>query len=166
VRRAPADSLVGAAYSASITRVPDLSRATFEELVSSGRIELLRSRTVREALANYERAINEFAGLYEITPPGFLWAWEWLPPGQSNEYEILCRGGGTFETVERVVMGICAFEWDLDTGALRAELLREDMRRDLRLITNRNEAAVRVTGRFLEVAEALESVLIDAQPGS
>lgn len=32
VGSAPVDSLVGAAYSSSLTRVPDLSRATFEEL--------------------------------------------------------------------------------------------------------------------------------------
>jgi hypothetical protein len=162
VRSAPADSLVGAAYSASITRVPDLSRSTFEELVSSGRIDLLRSRQVREALADYERIINEATGLYESVRPGFLWAWEWLPPDEVAEYEVTCRGPDQAET--HSLLGICPFDWALDVESLRNEVLQDDTRRRLRQIANRNTVAVRVTGAFIERARELESVLLEAQP--
>ena len=162
VGRAPADSLVGAAFSASLTRVPDLSRATFEELVSSGRIDLLESREVREALADYERIINEAAGLYESVPPGILWAWEWIPPDEVADYEQGCRGTGDPDA--RVVLGICPYDWTLDVEALRNEVLQDDTRRRLLQVANRNAAAARVTGAFIDRARELESVLVDAQP--
>jgi hypothetical protein len=163
VRRAPADSLIGAAYSASQTRAPDLSRATFEELVSSGRIDLLRSREVREALADYERIINEAAGLYQSVPLGILWAWQWLPPDDVSAYDAACRGTNQPEAL--VVLGICPYDWNVDVESLREEVLQDETRRRLRQVANRNAAAARITVSFIDRARDLESVLVEAQPG-
>jgi hypothetical protein len=162
VRRARPDSLVAITYSAVITRVPDLSRSTFNELVSSGRIELLRSRAVREALSDYDRLNGELAGFYSLVQPGYLWAWERLPPRDVTVYESTCRGAQ--EAQVRVVLGVCPFEWDLDVGAFRSDVLSGEGRRRIRLSANRNETAVRLTDRFIEAARELEVVLVAAQP--
>ena len=158
VRRVQTDSLVGMAYGAFLTRTPDLSRATFNELVSSGRIELLRSRAVREALAEYDRANAEFEDFYQLGDfQGVRWMWDRLPPDQRVAYESTCRGDSRGDS--RELLRVCPFDWDLDVAAFRQDLLRPENVRLLRGIANLNATAVLITDTFLEAARNLEAVL-------
>jgi hypothetical protein len=60
-----ADELIRLFMRASDQNRPDYSRATYRELVSSGRIGLIRSDAVRTALANYDRTIGNVSGTWE-----------------------------------------------------------------------------------------------------
>jgi hypothetical protein len=161
VRRAPVDSLVGTAYGAFLTRIPDLSRSTFNELVSSGRIDLLRSRAVREALAEYDRANSELLGFYDLGAfEGLRWMWARLPPDQRVPYESACRGDSRGDS--RELLRVCPFDWDLDVTALRGELVHPETVQLLRGIANRNTTAVLITETLLQAARNLEAVLAES----
>jgi hypothetical protein len=73
VERASDDALFSAALLAASARQVDLSRGTWEELVASGRIALLKDPEVRLALADYDRFVGEIAGYWEYTDND-LWA--------------------------------------------------------------------------------------------
>jgi hypothetical protein len=57
--RATDDALLNAALLAASARQVDLSRGTWEELVASGRIALLKEPAVRLALAHYARFVGD-----------------------------------------------------------------------------------------------------------
>lgn len=74
------DRLVAAVLLASNARTPDLSRNTLRELVSSGRIALIRSAEVRRALAAYDRAVTEQEGYWTSVSRGLSdWADSRIP---------------------------------------------------------------------------------------
>jgi hypothetical protein len=64
LRSVAPEVLVPMVITASEQRSPDYGRATYQEMLSSGRLGLIRSREVRLALAEYERVIGEFAGAW------------------------------------------------------------------------------------------------------
>jgi hypothetical protein len=61
--------LVTAVAWAGNGRRPDLARSTFEELVSSGRLRVIRSSAVRVALAEYDRILTESVGYWDQNRP-------------------------------------------------------------------------------------------------
>jgi len=122
VRDLDPSRLAGAILIASASRQADLSRSTFDELVSSGRIGLMRSREVRTALAEYHRVIKEFAGFWEQVDTRFQdWA---LTRFSYTEFEFVKTSCGE-HTMERddLVTTACSFPW----SGRSLETLREEV---------------------------------------
>ncbi len=68
------DELLSIAYVAGHSREIDRSRSTFDEMIYSGRLRVIRSRNLRAALAEYDRIDIEFDGYFDAVDRRF---WEW-----------------------------------------------------------------------------------------
>ena len=158
-----ASRLVAAAFVAANTRVADPSRTTFQELINSGQIELIRSPEVRRALASYDRTINELAGAWNTFAPEWRrWLAARVPFDVFDRFMAGCAAGtpgrdiGNYQTV-------CAFDlggWA--TGALRAQVMSEEAQRLLRLSVRNHRAHSFFALTLLSEARSLEQLLEDA----
>jgi hypothetical protein len=121
----PASRVVSAVLVVGNNRVPDLSRSTFTELVNSGQIDLIRSDSVRRALASYDRTINELSEGWNVFDPGVRrWYAARVPQEVHERFE---RTEGCTRDRERPVYAfqvIC----DFDLQGWSAERLEADVR--------------------------------------
>ena len=107
---------------------PDYSRATYEELVNSGRIGLIRSSAVRTALAGYDRNIANVAGAWEAAPerdsPLYQFRIRTIPAAVERDWLVACREAPD---------ATCPIEFDDSIGAtLRVRLDHAEMVGDIR----------------------------------
>jgi hypothetical protein len=151
---------------AANVRVPDLSRSTFQELIQSGQIELIRSPSVRRGLASYDRTINELSEGWNLFEPGLRrWFAARIPleiVDRFNETPGCSMGGdlgiGTFPVP-------CEF----DLGGWSPERLVRDVRAEwglelFRRAEHNFSAHVFFTSVLTTEARALEAVLAEAVP--
>lgn len=153
------DRLVGAVLIAANARVPDLSRNTLQELVNSGRIALLRSAEVRQALAQYDRTVIEQASYWTITSYGLSdWADARIPNRVQVAFDAAC--GDSPDPNWSRLLAACPFELDTwSADALRKDLESEEARRLLSLYTSRHGRALDILAELRTAAQSLESVL-------
>ncbi len=124
--RASDDALLSAALLAAMARQVDLSRGTWEELVASGRIALLKEPEVRLALAEYARFVAETAGFWEYTDDD-LWAWvvRRVPGEVLDAWGTVCNpsdGSSRYSTSQAT--SICS----LGSAPGSADRIRRDLR--------------------------------------
>ena len=160
VREAPGDSLLATAIVAALSRSPDLSRSTFTELVNSGRIELLRSREVREALSVYDRSVIEMLSFFSLWRAGAQeWLYSRIPADKRERYERVCA---TRAEEGRFLAGVCDFEFDMDPEPIRADLLTREAQERFTLLGHRYTTGITVSGVMISAAQTLEAVLESA----
>ncbi len=151
--------LVGAALIASNARTPDLSRHTFQELVNSGRIGLLRSRAVRLALARYDRAVAEQEGFWSISSYEFsFWVESRVPYGLRGHFSSACADSS--DPIWQKTLTACPFdlgEWSAE--GLRRDLGSDEARRLITLYTHRHGGARDIVRSLRSEAEALRQTL-------
>jgi hypothetical protein len=159
--RASDAALLSAALLAASARQVDLSRGTWEELVASGRIALLREAEVRLALAEYDRFVREITGFWEYTDND-LWPWVMrrVPRSVQDDWEVACNAntGGRVSLSQSTTL--CDFE--LPAGAadrIRSEVGSEEALGELRLQRERYQGLIAITGALLENVNRLEAVL-------
>jgi hypothetical protein len=141
--------LVTAVAWAGNGRRPDLARSTFEELVSSGRLRVIRSTAVRVALAEYDRILTETVGYWDQNPPAFFrWQTERLPHEVYLSFLENCTTGPGIN--ELPVPEPCIVELNgWTSSALRLELGGEAARRTLRLQKRRVGGGGFIAGDFI-----------------
>lgn len=160
VRRAPGDSLLATAIVAALTRSPDLSRSTFLELVNSGRIALLSSREVREALSAYDRSVIENLNFFDLWRGGAQeWLYSRIPEDDREAYETACATRGE---VGRRLAGVCDFDFEVSPAPIRADLLTAEAQQRFTLLGHRHVAGGKLAGVMIADARALERVLEEA----
>jgi len=154
--------LVSAVLVAGDVRIPDPSRSTFEELINSGQIVLIRSQEVRRALSSYARTINELSGGWNAFDPGLRpWFAARIPLEVNRLRETATCFRGSSQEIDSFSI-VCEF----DLGGWSAERLRAELRteagRDLfRMAENNYHAHALFTSLLLAEARALERVLQD-----
>lgn len=152
------DLLTASAIVAANEREPDLSRSTFRELLSSGRIDLLRSSEVRRALAEYDRLVNETSGFWSLMSTDLRrWTFSRVPTEVYSRFHEPCEGAGasTFN-----IQRVCSFDLDgWSAESLRAELTTAEVQRQLTLVAHRYKTAVEVVGQLREGAQHLREAL-------
>jgi hypothetical protein len=147
--------LVGLVLAAGAERQPDLSRGTYNELLSSGRIDLIQSSEVRVALAAYDRVILETQGVWTNMSPRLRnWALSRIPIPVWERRNSTCTGSdGTW--MYRVPT-VCEFDlqgWSV--VELRGEIQQPEVQRSLLLATHRFRTGLEVTRQLSAVAEEL-----------
>ena len=166
--RATDDQVFNDALLAAAARQIDLSRGTWDELVASGRIELLRDAEVRLALAEYDRFVGEIAGYWDYTDND-LWKFviRRLPPEILDAWDSTCeqRRG---ESVERfsTSQSTTACDFGMPAGsadALRADLATDEAIGELRLQRQRYQGLIPVSAALLASVDELERVLNTAR---
>lgn len=164
--RASDDALLGAALLAASARQLDLSRGTWEELVSSGRIALLKEPKVRLALADYARFAGEIAGYWEYTDND-LWAWvgRRVPSEVRDVWGSGCHpgdGGGRYSTSQAT--SICNFASTPGSADwVRREIKSEVAVGELRLQRERYRGFLNIGRVLLTGVDDLERVLDEAR---
>ncbi len=157
------DHLIGAILIAANARTPDLSRNTLRELVSSGRIALLRSAEVRIALAEYDRTVAEQEGYWTIVSYGLSdWADSNIPHRVQVAFDAAC-GDDPDDPGWSHMRVACPFDlkgWSAD--ALREGFETEEARLMLTLYTSRHGRALEILSELEAAATDLESVLEEA----
>lgn len=154
--------LVGAALLAAGARQIDLSRGTWNELVASGRIELLEDAEVRLALAEYDRFTGEIAGYWDYTANDLRpWVIRRVPAAAYQAWDQECdpaAGSDRFSTSQPT--GVCEFPIP-PSGAdrLRAELTSEEAVGELRLQRQRFHGLLAIIDYLIESVDELERVL-------
>ena len=158
--------LVATVAAAAAERQPDLSRSTYRELLSSGRIDLIQSVDVRVALAAYDRFILETEGVWmNLSPDLRIWAFSRIPTAVWESLVGACSRDGSDPLYN--VRGVCEF----DLGAwsardLRGEVLSTDAQRRFVLAGHRFRTGLEVTERLrglaTELVETLERSLSNA----
>jgi hypothetical protein len=119
-----AGRLVGAVFIAARNRNPNPVRPTFQELVSSGRIGLIRSRAVRTALVEYEEAIAQTEGFWEeVTSQLPSWVRSRIPPSIESNWTNTCGQVRAVGNNTPQPMVTCPF----DLGGWSADTLRRDL---------------------------------------
>ena len=151
--------LVGAVTLASNSRQADLSRGTFQELVQSGRIGLIRSPELRSQLASYDRQFLELVGFWDRAPPDFqIWTRSRIPNRVIRAFREAC-GAPEAPSISDPVQ-VCPFEMDgWSTAGLRAELGSDEARRLLHLHTWRIDGTVGIARVFRAAAEELRTTV-------
>lgn len=156
--------LVSGVLVVSNVRVPDLSRATFAELVNSGQIQLIRSHSVRRALASYDRTVNELDGAWNIFAPDLR---RWLAARIPHRiYRRFTEAEGCARYPERAVTSlpiIC--DLDLDGWSperLRADVTEESGQEVFQMAEYTYAAHTFFASLLFKEAQALEAVLLDA----
>lgn len=153
--------LVGAVTLASNSRQADLSRSTFQELVNSGRIGLIRSRELRTQLANYDRQFLELVGFWDRATPDFqIWVRSRIPNRVTRDFSREC-GKPDAPSISGPTL-VCPFEirgWS--AAGLRAELGTDEARRLLHLQTWRIDGTLAIADVFRGAAEQLRSVILE-----
>lgn len=149
-------ALVGAVAN---ERQPDLSRATYRELLSAGRLDLIQAREVREALAEYDRSILESQGLWDaLSPHLMVWARSRIPLQVLALRDEACSVEGAEWMF--TVYTICEFDlggWSVDN--LREDVQTVDAQQRFRLSTHRFGAGIAVLGLLRDSARDLEAEL-------
>jgi hypothetical protein len=159
--------VVSAVFVTANVRVPDLSRATFQELINSGQIELIRSDSVRRALASYDRTITELSGGWNLFAPGLRrWYAARIPQEIHQRFAEApeCSRGS-----ERRISAFpvpCTFDlggWSPE--GLRAEVRAEAGQRIFRMAGHNYAAHAFFTSLLQAEARELEAVLAQAVAG-
>jgi hypothetical protein len=160
----PASRIVSAVLVAGNRRVPDLSRSTFTELINSGQIDLIRSDSVRRALASYDRTINELSGAWNVFDPDIRkWYAARVPEGVTRQFD---QTEGCGRNQERAIYAfpiICDFDlqgWSAER--LEADVRSEAGREVFRMTEHMYAAHAFFTSWLLGEARALERVLTAA----
>jgi hypothetical protein len=151
--------LLAAIRVASISREPDLSRSTFRELVSSGRIGLIRSRAVRTELAGYDRIIEEMAGFWSKVDIRFR---DWVTSRISfSEMVALNEACGSLTKDElSTVTWACPFSASGRSAAtLRTEIGTPEVQRLLSYQTNRVGSTAQIARLLRMRALSLQDLL-------
>jgi hypothetical protein len=155
--------LVSAVLVVGNVRIPDPSRSTFDELINSGQIVLIRSEEVRRALASYDRTINELSGGWNAFDPDLRpWHAARIPLEIDRRRETGICGRGSSDEIDSFPI-VCEFDlggWSTD--GLRAEIRTEAGQRLFRTAEHNYQAHAFFTSLLLEEARALERVLEDA----
>jgi hypothetical protein len=159
--RASDAALMSAVLLAASARQVDLSRGTWEELVASGRIALLREAEVRLALAEYDRFVREITGFWEYTDND-LWPWVMrrVPRDVQDDWEAACNANSGVRVSLSQSTSLCDF--DLPARAadrIRSEIGSDEARGELRLQRERYQGLIAITGALLENVNQLEAVL-------
>jgi len=166
VRRATDDALLSSALLAASARQVDLSRGTWEELVASGRIALLKEAEVRLALADYARFVSEIAGYWEYTSND-LWAWvgRRVPGEVQDRWGSRCNSrsdAARFSTSQSTAT--CNLESPPGSAdRLRREIQSEVAVGELRLQRERYRGLVNICAGLLAGVDALDQVLAGAR---
>jgi hypothetical protein len=151
--------LVGALVLASNSRQPDLSRSTFQELVSSGRIGLMRSRSLRTGLANYDRLFLELVGFWDRAPPDFqVWVRSRIPNKVIGDFRAACSLPEAPFVSDPT--NVCLFEiqgWSADD--VRADLSTEEALHLITLQTWRIGGTLDIAVIFRAAAEDLRATI-------
>lgn len=153
--------LIGAVALASNSRQADLSRSTFQELINSGRIGLIRSPELRAKLADYDRLFLEFVGFWERATPDFqVWVRSRIPGRVTREFRDSCGTSslGAISDPTRV----CPFDvrgWS--AAGLRAELSTDEAERLLNFQGWRIEGTLWIVAVFRDAAEQLRADVVD-----
>lgn len=158
IRAMAPDLLTASALVAANQREPDLSRNTFRELLSSGRIDLLRSSDVRRALAAYDRLVNETSGVWSLMSTDLRrWIFSRVPTDVYRPFQEACESAGTATfNIQRV----CSFGLDgWSAESLRADLMTAEVQEQLTFAAHRYRTAVEVVGHLRGGAEQLREVL-------
>lgn len=153
------DRLIGAVVIASNSRTVDLSRSTFEELVNSGRIGLIRSRTVRSELSDYQRTFLELFGFWDRTHTGFQ---NWVRARVPNPLVMRLRAACRLPSAPHVSDPVEACPFDLggwSAGGLRADLGSPEATRLLTYQGWRAQGTQDITETFRAAAEHLRGTL-------
>jgi hypothetical protein len=153
--------LVTALMRAGNQRAPDLVRSTFQELVSSGRLRVIRSYEVRVALAEYDRVVAESLDFWDKVHPAFSdWVSERIPPEVAEDWFLDCTTGSFNEVVNPGPCGLDLYGWR--SGSVREEITEEVTRRALRLHRRRVGGGAFIAGGvLLPAAEVLRQALDD-----
>jgi len=153
--------LAGAVAVASNSRQVDLSRTTFQELVNSGRIGLLRSRELRTELASYDRQFLELVGFWDRAKPEFqIWVRSRIPNRVTRAFSEACRKPNAPFISDPTE--VCLFQvhgWS--AADLRSDLNTDEARQLLHFQTWRIEGTVTIAKVFRTAAEQLRSVILD-----
>ncbi|KPK65098.1 MAG: hypothetical protein AMS21_05645 [Gemmatimonas sp. SG8_38_2] len=155
------DRLVGAVFIAYRVRGPAPARPTFQELVSSGRIGLIRSRAVRTALVEYEEAIAQTEGYWEdVTSPLADWVRSRVPPSVEQAWNDACGEVRSVGDLTKQAMIACPFDLrDWDAGQLRRDLQTAEARSHLTLHWWRHYYGRGVVAAVREAAVSLRDAL-------
>jgi hypothetical protein len=142
-------------------RVPDLSRATFREIVSSGRIDLIESRAVRSALADYDRLILENEGFWPVLYSDLTrWAMSRVPAEVNARFVRSCVGDTEAEAF--LVQTPCSFDLDgWSAEPLRPELGSPALTQQLVIVGNRYATVAIVAAQVRNGAGRLRQVLAE-----
>ena len=149
--------LAGALTIAASVRVPDLSRGTFNELLASGRIGLLRSGTVRAALAEYDRTIAELMGFWDRVDFDEFhgWVYRRLPRVAEDQFYAACG-----DPLRRAPAMACEFEVDdWDAARVVSELGTDEATMMLTYERWVHGGTIDVAGLLLAAALDLEATL-------
>lgn len=156
-----ADHLAGAVTLASNSRQVDLSRSTFQELVNSGRIGLIRSPELRTELANYDRLFLEYVGFWDRATPEFqLWVRSRIPNRVIGAFREAC-GTSSLGAISDPTH-VCPFDvrgWS--AAELRLELRTDEAERLLNLQMWRIEGTLWIGAVFRDAAEQLRATVVD-----
>jgi hypothetical protein len=161
--------VVSAVWAVANTRIADLSRTTFQELINSGQIEVIQSHAVRRALASYDRSINEMAGAWNGIAPDLLRWYAARVPGVIGDrmYADSACARGVDRGLVNAFSVICDVDltgWSSEAfeGAVRSEAGQEM----LRMAGHNYRAHAFFVAALTEEARALERVLADALAGT
>ena len=151
---------VGAVALASNSRQADLSRSTFQELVNSGRIGLIRSPELRTRLANYDRLFLELVGFWDRATPDFqIWVRSRIPNRVTRNFGEACAKPDAPSISDPIQ--VCPFEitgWS--AAGLRSELSTAEAQRLLHLQTWRIDGTLRLVDVFRAAAEQLRAMIV------
>ncbi len=156
------DRLGAALFIASAVRAPDLSQSTLDELVSAGRIGLIRSREVRTQLASYSRTFNEMIGFWTGTNRDFsTWVHQRVPSWLEQRFFDAC---GEFALGGQ--MTACPFDADeWSPNEVRTDLASDEARRLMTYQGWIHAGGTSISARLRSAAKELEAVLEDAIGG-
>ena len=143
-----------------------MSRSTYRELLSSGRIDLIQASEVRTALANYDRRIFETEAVWRNLSPNLrVWAWSRIPYAVRERFQVACQansGDQLFTPAE-----VCEFDlggWSVE--GLRQDVMDVEVRQKMLLAGNRFKTGSVVIESLrrlaTELAEVLSGELSDA----
>jgi hypothetical protein len=137
---------------------PDYSRSTYQELIASGRIELIRSPIVRSTLADYDRLILNLQNRwrFEALDRGFYrMRYRWQPQSVLDAVRTCAdspsRGGCLTRSLDSI---------DWDPSPLAARLTEFETTRDIREARSTNASIAQAVEFLGELAAALEDALL------
>ena len=156
----PPEVLIANLLVAADERVADPSRETYEELVNSGQVELIRSPEVRRGLSAYARRITELNETWRRNSPELRrWAFSRIPRAVIERYSAACH----INTPDglNVMSTVCEFDhggWP--TESLRSDVLSPAGQQRLQLAENIYVALSGFANQLRISAEELEALLV------
>jgi hypothetical protein len=154
--------LVATVAAAANERQPDLSRSTYRELLSSGRIDLIQAPDVRIALAAYDRRILETESIWVNNSPNLrVWAWSRIPSAVWDRFVDACTvdAGDAGDAAFRV-RKVCEFDlggWS--TRSLRQDVQGAEAQQRLLLAGHRFKIGLATTEQLAMLAAELVAAL-------